>query len=123
MSPQEKAAHTRRRNSVIEKMKALHVYKSEFDEAIERYVQSCEDYETARKKWEDSGCPIVTQVVKGDGEVTERKSILFETVKDLRREIRSAELELGMNPKGLKAIQAKGLDAKRTSKLDQILSG
>lgn len=123
MTPNQKAAHTRRRKSVIEKMKALNVYKPEFDEGIERYVQACEDYETARDKWEAAGSPVVTPVVKGDGSVVERKSILFQTVQDLRKEIRSAELELGMNPKGLKAIQSKGLESKRASKLDQILSG
>ncbi len=101
MTPNQKAAHTRRRNSVIEKMKALHVYKEEFDEGIERYVQACEDYESAREKWISAGSPIVSDVVKGDGSTVERKSVLFQTVQDLRKEVRSAELELGMNPKGL----------------------
>lgn len=116
----DKRRHKKAVKETAEKMRALGVYKPEFDDAIERYVQICEDYERIRKRWIELGSQVVTVVEKGDGQTVERKSVIYQGVTDLRKEIRAAELELGLNPKGLKAIQAKGLETKRVSVLDQL---
>ena len=50
-----------------------------------------------------------------------RKTALYLSIENLRKELMEMENILGLTPKGLKAIKTKGLEAKKESALDRAL--
>lgn len=100
-------------------MKKLHVYKPEFEYAIARYADLSAEYDSLYKSWQADGCQ--TTVVTGANDVV-RKNPQYTIIQETRKELLNVELSLGLNPKGLKAIQSKGLQEKKISKLDEVLS-
>ena len=104
-------------------MVALGTYRAEFDAAIDRYVEMRIQFDILNERWYSEGCLFTEEYTNKAGATNERKTALYLTIEKLRDELTKTESLFGLNPKGLKEIKKKGLEQKKTSALDRLLSG
>lgn len=121
-----KQTKTKKINAFIKKTKEdlinLNIYKVEFDTAIRRYAEMRLAYEILNDKWFEDGCVITEEYTNKSGATNKRKTAQYSALENLRKELLDLENTLGLTPKGLKALKAKGFDNKKTSALDKVLS-
>lgn len=103
-------------------MKGLGVFKQEFDPTVQRYAELRVQFEVLNKQFVDDGCIITEEYTNKAGATNVRKTALYLALETLRKELADLENILGLTPKGLKAIKAKGLDGKKGSALDDALA-
>jgi hypothetical protein len=122
----DKRARTRKRNKITAEIKdnmtKVGTYRKEFDITILRYVDMRIQYELMNDKWYESGCAITEEYVNKSGAKNIRKTALYMALESMRKDLTDMENILGLTPKGLKAIKAKGLDKGKPSKLEEALS-
>ena len=120
-----KAARTKRINSTIaatiEKMEAMGVYKTEFDDTIRRYAEVVDEYETQYPAWIEDGAKLTVMIPNSSGLMVEKKNPVYAAIQEIRTEIRNCEDKLGLSPKALQAMKKKGLDSAKASALDIAL--
>lgn len=104
-------------------METLGTYRHEFDVLIERYAEMRLQFDLLNKRWYEEGCKITEPYTNKAGATNERKTALYLCMEKLRLELTDTENILGMTPKGLQTIKKKGLEQKKQSALDRILSG
>lgn len=104
-------------------MVSLGTYRKEFDVIIRRYVEMRMQFDTLNERWYEEGCQITEPYTNKSGATNERKTALYMAIEKLRLELTNMESLFGMTPKGLKEIKKKGLEQKKTSALDKMLSG
>lgn len=121
-----KLAITRKRNRIIkdttENMMTLGTYKKEFDNVILRYTDMRIQYELMNDKWYDEGCKVTETYTNKSGATNIRKAALYLAIESMRKDLTDLETTLGLTPKGLKAIKAKGLDKGKDSMLAKALN-
>lgn len=129
MDNQKKAEIARKRkttriyNQTVENMEKLAVFRSEFETTIRRYAEMRIQYEMLNDKWYQEGCKITEEYTNKAGAKNIRKTALYLSLENLRKELIDMENLLGLTPKGLKAIKRKGLEQKKKSALDKMLDG
>lgn len=109
-------------DDIREKMRSLNVYKPEFEKTIVLLSEKYIDVEKARREFRKSGGHYTVPVVDKNGNVTYQKNVQYRAIEDMESAILQTQRELGLTPKGLKALQAKTLEVKATSKLDEALN-
>lgn len=117
-----KRTRTKLKKETIKKMQALGVYREEFITFIERYCEMRTLYSELMEEWRENGCKITESYTNKAGATNERKTVLYLSIEALRKELADMESTLGLTPKGLKAIKAKGLDVKKKSVLGEALA-
>lgn len=100
-------------NEIVENMTNLGVYRAEFYPTVERYAEVKILYKIAWSRWVANGMKITAPYTNKGGECNERTTAEYAELKKMREELTYLELVLGLNPKGLKAIQSKALDGKK----------
>lgn len=122
-----KSVINRKKNQIIKttknSMESLGTYRKEFDVIIERYAEMRVQFDMLNEKWYEKDCVITESYTNKAGATNERKSPLYMAVEKMRTELTSMEDRFGMTPKGLKGIKRKGLEQKKESALDKMLSG
>lgn len=123
----KKTAEDKMREDIIAQtkldMEALGTYRAEFNVVIERYAEMRLQFDILNKRWYAEGCQITEPYTNKAGATNERKTALYLCIEKLRLELTDMENTLGMTPKGLQAIKKKGLEQKKQSALDRMLSG
>ena len=118
----DKKEITRKRNKIIKEtkgdMQVLGVYRKEFDNAIKRYADMRFQYEIML----ESGCKVTEEYTNKAGATNYRKSAFYLAFETLRKELIEIENTLGLTPKGLKVLKAKGLEKGKASKLAEALN-
>lgn len=99
----------------IENMKALGVYKPEYDPVIEVYSELCEQYQRLTKDFKDGGYKF--QAMTADGGV--KKAPIVATLETLRKDMLAYSDRLCINPKALETVTP---DKPKKSKLASVLS-
>lgn len=121
-----KQTKTKKINNFIKETKGnltnLNIYKEEFDTTIRRYAEMRLMYEILSNNWYENGCVITEEYTNKSGATNKRKTAQYAALENLRKELLDLENTLGLTPKGLKTIKAKGLAATKTSALDKVLS-
>ncbi|MBR4184300.1 MAG: P27 family phage terminase small subunit [Clostridia bacterium] len=107
---------TKKETEIAERMKALGVYKTEFDGTIRRYRKLNEEFETLYTKYKKSGYTFMVSGPQGM-----KKSPIVITLETLRRDLLALEDALGLTPKGLKALQEEPFKAERKRKSDGLI--
>lgn len=92
-------------------MKALGTYKKEFDPMIDIYADLLEQYDILYKRFIDEG--MILEDAEG------KKTVLSSTLETLRKDIKSYNDALKLNPKSL---QTKGNAEAKESKLEKALA-
>ena len=86
-------------------MENLQVYKPEFDPTIQRYAELSATYAMLNDEWIAAGCVITEPYTNKNGQTNDRKTGLYQSLENMRRELLDLENTLGLTPKGLKAIK------------------
>ena len=110
-------------NETKKSMISLGTYRKEFDVIIKRYAEMRMQFDTLNEQWYQNGCRVTEQYTNKAGATNERKTALYLAIEKLREELTDMESVLGLTPKGLKTLKRKGLDQKKESALDKMLSG
>lgn len=104
-------------------MKALNVYRKQFELSITVYAEMLVQLDVLTEKWVSEGCPIVETYVNKSGAETTRKSSLYAAIESVRRDIRSREDALGMTPYGVKKINDEMKKKEKHEGLEGMLQG
>ena len=104
-------------------MISLGTYREEFDVIIQRYAEMRMQFDMLNGKWYEGGCQVTEKYTNKAGATNERKTALYLAIEKLRDELVEMENLFGLTPRGLKAIKKKGLEQKKSSALDKMLSG
>lgn len=102
---------TKKEQEIADRMKALGVYKPEFDSTIRRYRKLSEEFETIYAQYRKKKYPFVVSGPQGV-----KKSPVVVTLETLRRDLLSLEDALGLTPKGLKALQEEPFKPEKKSR-------
>lgn len=103
------------KNQTKKEMKALGIYKQEFDTIIEIYSGLLEQYYRLNKKYIFSGMNYEEITMQGGT----KKAPIVATLEVLRKDILNYASQLGLTVKGLDSIEVE--KAKPKSKLEQAL--
>lgn len=127
MDELKKEANARKRKTTkiyketVANMEKVGTYRNEFITTIRRYAELRIQYEILNDMWYEEGCVIAEEYTNKAGATNVRKTALYLSIENLRKELMEMENILGLTPKGLKAIKTKGLEAKKESALDRAL--
>lgn len=100
---------------VIQDMKGLGVYKTEYDNIITIYCDLLTQYDDAQKKFIDSDYQYETSTAAGGT----KKSAIVATLENLRKDIIAYSDRLCLNPRAIENITTEN---KKQSSLADILS-
>ena len=107
------------KKKVVDRMKAIGVYKPEFDDTIVRYVGMRKEYDELNKRYADEGYPCTVHGAQG-----EKKNPLVTTLESLRRDMLAIENALGLTPGGLLRLREGAFEKPPDeSKKDRLLNG
>lgn len=102
-------------------MENLGVYKKEFTSTIQRYSELRVQYDFMYQSWVENGCKITELYTNKNGATNAKKTAEYMAIESLQKELTNLETILGLNPRGLKQLQSKGLEQPKSSKLEQVL--
>ena len=108
-------------NKTIENMRNLGTYRPEFETSVRRYAELRVQYDILNDQWYENGCVITEEYTNKAGETNQRKTALYLTLENIRKELFGLENLFGLTPKGLKAIKSKGLEEQKQSLLEKVL--
>ena len=97
-------------------MKALGIYKHEFEPIIKAYGQLREQYDELTRRLEQSGYEFEVSTNTGA-----TKAPIVATLESLRRDILAYAVQLGLTPSGLKKINDASMKPERRSILADAL--
>ena len=107
------------RKKIVDRMKALGVYKPEFDDTIARYIGMRKEYDELNKRYADGKYQCTVLGAQG-----EKKNPLVTTLESLRRDMLAIENALGLTPGGLMRLREGAFDTPPSeSKKDRLLNG
>ena len=95
-----------------ENMQNLGTYKKEFEPTIRRYADVRIQYDSLNKS--------IAKSLKNSDDIP---ASYFKSVDNLQKQLLVLEDTLGLTPKGLKTLQRHGLETKKVSMLEKVLSG
>lgn len=99
-------------------MKALGVYKSQFDPVIEIYCQLRIQYDALTERFEASGYDFSEETQTGS-----KKAPIVTTLESLRKDLLAYAVQLGLTASGLQKLKADALaDGKKRTGMDALLS-
>lgn len=104
------------KTAVRKKMIALGVYKPEFDETIDRYVELATEYATIYAAYVEGGYKCETETANGV-----KKSPVVTTLESLRRDMLAVEDALGLTPRGLLKLQENAFKVAQKSRKDDLI--
>lgn len=105
-------------NQTRDQMKALGVYKPEFEPIIEVYSQLREQYKVLTKRFIESDYDFKEYTTTGT-----KKAPIVTTLEALRKDILAYATQLGLTPQGLLKADDKAFAKKKPSVLAAALKG
>ncbi|HCP14831.1 MAG TPA: terminase [Peptococcaceae bacterium] len=103
------------KKKTIEIMKALGVYKQEYDPIIEVYAELNEQYQSLTKQFKKSGYKHYETTMQGGT----KKASIVATLESLRKDLLLYSDRLCLNPKSIETVTT---DQPSKSKLAKVLS-
>lgn len=103
------------RKATIRDMKALKVYKKQYDRLIDIYAELVAQYNRLTETFADTGYQVESETAQGGA----KKSPLIATLETLRKDILAYSDRLCLNPKSLETIT---IDKTETSKLTALVN-
>lgn len=106
---------------IIKACKDAGTYQAYFAEAIKTTAWILEQRDELIKKYEESGGEAVVEHINTKNQTNLEQNPCLRMINDLNRDIRAFLNDLGLTPKGLKAINEAALDKKETNILAKAL--
>ncbi len=97
-------------------MKALGIYKPEFEPMIRAYAQVREQYDILTQRFEESGYDFEVETNTGT-----KKAPIVTTLESLRKDVLAYAGQLGMTPAGLKKLNDAAITSPKPSVLADAL--
>ena len=97
-------------------MKALGIYKPEFEPMIRAYGQLREQYDILTQRFEDSGYDFEVETNAGT-----KKAPIVTTLESLRKDVLAYAVQLGLTPAGLKKLNEAAIRPTKSSALADAL--
>ncbi len=104
------------KNKVVQQMKEIGVYKTEFDSTIDRYVELTKEYSKLYAKYKKDGFQCEIDTNRGV-----KKAPIVGVLETLRRDILSLENALGLTPAGLLKLQENAFKKVKNAKKDSLV--
>ncbi|MFR5876333.1 MAG: P27 family phage terminase small subunit [Eubacterium sp.] len=109
------------KQAVIEDLKSTGVYRPEFNRVISVYTEILVEYCIIQDQWRRSGCVVQEQYVNKNGAKNMRKTALYQSLEQLRKDMQYYETALGLTPAGLKKIDIEVNKTKNVSPLERFV--
>jgi len=109
------------KKDIIKKMRALHVYKKEFEHVIDMLAKALMDYEKMNESFEKSGGQIIIKHTNKAGATNAAKNPFYLAIETLRQDILQYSRELGLTPAALKKINDGEMKSKKASVFSSLL--
>lgn len=106
---------------IIKACKDAGTYQKYFDDAIETLSWILEQRDNLVKQYEESGGEAVVEHVNVKNQTNLEQNPCLRMINDFNRDIRAFLNDLGLTPKGLKAINESALDKRETDALTEAL--
>ena len=103
------------KKQTIKDMKALKIYKPEYNRIIDIYSELCEQYGKLSKEFKDGNYSYEVDTMQGGS----KKSPIVATLETLRKDILAYSDRLCLNPRALETVT---VESGSKSKLAQVLS-
>jgi len=97
-------------------MKAMGIYRCEFEPMIRAYGQLREQYDTLTRRYEESGYDFEVETNSGA-----KKAPIVATLESLRKDVLAYAVQLGLTPAGLKKLNEAAIKPARPSALAEAL--
>lgn len=116
------------RENVVANMKHLGIYREDFENTIDVYVDMLIQYEAFRDQFNSTGFKITDQYTNKAGATNDRKTPVYTALESLRKDIAKYSDLLCLNPRAYERVKKidvpvrKKEDEKPQSKLVQALS-
>jgi hypothetical protein len=116
------------RNNVVANMKHLGVYRDDFENTIDVYVDMLIQYEAFRDQFNSTGFKITDQYTNKAGATNERKTPVYTALESLRKDIAKYSDLLCLNPRAYERVKKIDVPVRKEeiekprSKLVQALS-
>lgn len=107
------------RKQIIDNMKKLGVYKSEYKTTIDVFVDMVHQYELFTEQFEEMGYKVQEEYTNKAGATNMRKTPIYSAMEKLRMDISTYSNLLCLNPKALENVTA---ESQSKSKLASVLS-
>lgn len=109
------------KKKTVKSMESIGVYRPEYDPSIVAYATLRWQYETLQKEFIDGGCEYTEEYTNKNGSKGERKTIRYQVMESMRKDLLSYENTLGLTPLGVKKIKQKAVGTKKTTMLEELL--
>lgn len=106
---------------IIKKLKALGIYKPEFQHAIEGLARALEDQEKTLALFDKSGGQIMIKHTNKAGATNAVKNPFYLALETLRQDVLAYLRELGLTPSALKRINESSMKQRKESSLSSAL--
>lgn len=115
------------RESVVENMKHLGVYRDDFDHTIDIYIDMLSQYKHFEKQFAESGYKLTEAYTNKAGATNDRKAPIYTAMETLRKDLAKYSDLLCLNPRAYERVKIPDVPvvkekAKPESKLLQALS-
>ena len=104
---------------VVERMKKLGVYKVEYRNTINVYVDMLHQYEVLTERFEEDGYKVMEEYTNKAGATNMRKTPVFGALEKLRMDLVAYSNVLCLNPKSIESIK---IEKSNGSNLADVLS-
>ena len=108
-------------NDIVKKMKALNVYKPEFEHTINGLARMLVDHDRALEMFDKSGGQIMIKHTNKAGATNAVKNPFYLSLETLRQDIIVYLRELGLTPSSLKRINENSMKTAKRSNLAEAL--
>ena len=107
---------TKREAQIADRMRALGVYKPEFDETIRRYRKLSDEFGKIYAQYRKDGYPFEVSGPQGV-----KKAPVVVTLESLRRDLLALEDALGLTPRGLMKMQEEPFKQQKPRRTDGLI--
>ena len=112
---------TRWKNRIVKAMQSVGTYKSSFDDTIETLAGILERRDALEQEFYASGDPMIVEHTNKVGAVNLEQNPTIRLLNDMNRDALTFWRDLGLTPKGLKAITDSNLIEAKEDPLDAVL--
>lgn len=101
------------KRATIAAMKALRIYKKQYNQLIDIYAELVDQYNRLTEEFADSGYQVESETAQGGA----KKSPIVATLETLRKDILAYSDRLCLNPKSLETVTAEKTEQSKIASL------
>jgi hypothetical protein len=109
------------KNRIIKSMQAVGTYQESFDDTIETLAGILERRDALENQFYASKEPMIVERTNARGHTNAEQNPMIRLLNDMNRDALTYWRDLGLTPKGLKAITDSSVIEKQEDPLDEVL--